>query len=626
MAEGEDPAILKLLVENDTLLRAVDDTLADRSAPHGATCNTGTCEGIGHGEVKFDAEDLRSGPEFAELLAKRRGHLHRKRFHATDVADSLAERLANAAHTSAAATAVENKAKAVGNRAVAKVGGLIDGATAAFGSFGGKKKEPKEEAPEATPQPAATMEIKEVNLDWGGKYPPVGYGEQMHAKHFSHLPKGYLDGAGFGCIPAAVLEAHDEWDKTNQTNPVMWRFKHLNFRIADAEMGLASELGIDPNDLKLTSSAEMSLCSVVESIPWLPGDGILLVTDEAVYVRKAVDRAQQRYSVHIHVIAPPAPFSAEEIKTEVAQWCSTLTEQDAIKYKLAIIPEVAFKTGIKIKTTVLTEELHKKGIAVYVDGTMAVGNRESPEVRGCDWYGASLSNWMYCEPGAAFLICHPLKQPCTNTLTVSYFDRGPANAEGFNSSFEKEFSYAGLQDFATWCSIYHALEFVSKCCTPEKSIRVLDTIGKAFNSPWSNARKYTHGLAEQVVEKVTAAWGTSPLQTDKDYAGMPVIPLPGGQGFGDDVAASITVHCATRPEDRGGPLSVRIVSVLMKADGGSPVPTLCARFTCQVFNAIEEYVAAAEYIKELQQSPGYSGVTTGLENQELAVQMVQTFI
>jgi len=593
-------------VKNDVLLRTLDDTVADRSAPHTTRCNTDKPKGIESEGFKFGAEDTRGQPEFAETLAKRRDHLHRMRFHATDVVDSFRETLYDAFHNNSALNAMEASSKATGNRVMGKIGGAIDSI--------GKKKDAMKDTQ------SSTLEVKEINLDWAKKYPAVSYGREMREKHFSHLPKGYLDGAGFGCTPAAVLEAHEQWNSTNQHNPVMWRFK-MPLRLADAEMNLAKELGIDVNDLKLTTGIEASLCSVLESLPWKVGDGILLVTDEANYVRKAVERVQKRNGVHIEVIAPPAPFTDDQIRKLVAEFCKK--EHKPIAYKLAILPEVTYKSGVKIGTTKINKELHQKGLSVFVDGSMAVGNRDlSLQAKGCDWYGASLHNWMYCEPGVGFLVCNQLKQPCTNTLTVSYFDRGSAAAPEFVPSFEKEFSYAGLQDFANWCALYHAMRFVVHCCAPEKT-SFMGSLANMGSTPWGNVRKYTHRLAKQVVEKVTKEWGTSPLQKDGDYAGMPVIPLPGGEGFGDDVAANLTLHFAMRDESRGGPMSLRIVSVPMAKDSGS-VPTLCARFTCQIYNEIDEYVAAAKYVKELLACPGYSGVSTGLD-QVLAQQMAQTF-
>eukprot|EP00756_Hemistasia_phaeocysticola_P005718 Hpha_TRINITY_DN13468_c0_g2::TRINITY_DN13468_c0_g2_i1::g.130920::m.130920 len=613
------PSLAYLEAENDMLLRAVDDALADLSAPQGKTFDTAKKpQGIGTPmwpAIRFDQNDARFNREFAQAMATRRGHMYRMRFHSSDVIDSWSEHLFDVVHSNAAVNAVENQVKATGNRVMAKVGGVTH---SLFG--GGKSKPSANDSSGQLPmmdKPAdeiSTFEVKEVNLDWTVKYPPVPFGQEMWTVHFRHLHRGYLDAAGGGCIPGPVLEAHDQWDKANQFNPVMWRFKHLNFRIADAENALSKELGIDPNDLKLTTGVEMSLCSVIESLPWQPGDGILMITDEAVYARKAVERAEQRYGIHIHRIAPCAPFSDEQIRREVISWCEQRQDKQ-VHYKLAILPEVTYKTGIKIKTTKITAALHGQKCAVFVDGTMAVGNRElGLQGKGCDWYGASLSSWMYCEPGTGILVCHPLKQPCTNTLTVSYFDRGPADGEKFTKSFEREFSYSGLQDFATWCSIYHALRFVKHCCSGKDR----DQSG----SSWTKVREYTHGLAKKVVREVTRKWGTKALQENGDYAGMPVIPLPGGQGFDDRVAAILSIHCASRPVERGGPLSLRIVSVPMAPGGGSP--TLCARFTCQVFNVLEDYLAAADYILQLRQSPGYASVSTGVADSDLAVRMYQT--
>lgn len=336
---------------------------------------------------------------------------------------------------------------------------------------------------------------------------------------------------------------------------------------------------MDPNDLKLAVSAEQGLCSVLGSLSWQAGDGIVMLTDEYEGAAGAVRACARRHGLRVHTIRVPLPTTGAKVGALVRDWAARLAPQH--RYRLAVMPEVTYQSGVKLPCRKISGYLHKAKIAVFVDGTMAVGQRDLTITgKHCDWYAASLCHWMFCPQGVGFLVAHPLKQLCTNTLTVSYFDRGPADRAGFKTSFEKEFSYTGLQDFAPWCAAYHAIEFAKNVC-----------------GGFSEARAYTHDLARRVAQEVGRLWGTAPLQEDGDFGAMPVMPLPGGQGFDARAAATLTAHLSN------GPSVVRVVSLHV---GGAP--TLCARWSCQVYNELAEYVDAATVLRSLQQNPGYGRI------------------
>eukprot|EP01062_Namystynia_karyoxenos_P012254 TRINITY_DN14406_c0_g1_i1.p1 TRINITY_DN14406_c0_g1~~TRINITY_DN14406_c0_g1_i1.p1 ORF type:complete len:702 (+),score=198.63 TRINITY_DN14406_c0_g1_i1:468-2573(+) len=636
---GDYEAFLKARALNNELLLLLDDALADASAPQkggeyrlvkapvgldgviGTPCSNGREEAL-----------LSRLP----LYAKRRGHMHRLRFCMTDVIDTFLEKVSDAVHSNPVANKLEGFVKAKGQRMLLKAGGAADQAkdtvSAVAGGLGFRKGsgfKPVGAQGPPTSKPG-TFDIHEVRIDWT-RYPAQPFGAMTLRTHFDHLGnectgrRKYLDGAG-GCVPRVVMDAHYHWDKTCQADPVMFRFKVLPQRLRSAELFLATELGVDPNDLKLTVSIDHSMGCVLRSLPWATGDAILMITDEWYGGRRAVRATARRFGLDVFVITPELPTTDERIRKQVENWLATHPGRGRVK--LAILPEVTYQSGIKLRTTKLTDMLHQRRISVFVDGTMAVGHRDLRiGMKHADWYGASLSSWMYCEAGTAILVTSPLKQPCTNTLTVSYFDRGPADQPGFCNSNEKEFSYTGLQDFAPWLSVYQALRFTVHCCTAEQGPGGTSsgTVRDDESGSFAKVRAYTFQLAKRVVELLHRKWGTTPIQQDGDFGAMPVVPLPGGQRGDVRTAAMLTTHFAETP----GACVMRIVCLedvdsVDRVTGRFRGPTLCARFTCQIYNELADYDAAADQVLLAQSSPGYGAVANFVADPQMAERMYHT--
>ena len=65
-----------------------------------------------------------------------------------------------------------------------------------------------------------------------------------------------LDSASFGCCPRPVLDSRAEWEQEVQYDPVVWRFKSLNFRIMEASAKMAHMIQADPRSLFVCERCE----------------------------------------------------------------------------------------------------------------------------------------------------------------------------------------------------------------------------------------------------------------------------------------------------------------------------------------------------------------------------------
>ena len=572
--------------ENDLLLLLLDDVLTDAAAKGKSlkACSKGVEEvGIAK-KIQFaevpELESLESTDErMHELYKDRRGHAAVKRYAKTDIVDTFAEKLVDTIHSNAAITKLESTVKKKGYKVLGSIGGKLDKATSSI-----KKALPGSSSTDdkctLSEKKYATIEIPECHIDWGPKFKSEQFGDALRRAHFSSLQRGYCSPATIGVTPDKVREAHRQWDVANQTDPVLWRFKTLPLRVRQAEHAIADILGVDPNDLKLCLNADQAISTIIKSLEWVCGDIILFASDVTLSTKNLLYRIAAEKGVELHEWTVPLPNSGESAVDFLKHSLEMLIGQEnhrnekLPRVKLFVFPEVGYTNGIRLHSKRVSSIFHKAGISVLCDGSLAVGQYHTE--RHSDWYVATLSHWMFTEPGTAVIICHPLKQITTETLTVSYFDRGSAYQKGYNPSFEKEFSYQGLQDFAPWCSIHQAVKFAVKVCGGLEVIR-----------------SYCRKLAKEVAAAVGAVWGTQPVQQNGEFGWMPVLPLPGGVGHNEATAAHMTA--AFGMYAGGCPFFVHIVSLNLNG-----VDHLCARFSCQVYNELSEYVEAAEYIASLQ--------------------------
>ena len=603
---------------NDILLQMLDDALVDKAAgktenplketeveaPGAPEAGKKSVKAGFASKVTFQEvpgrEDLWTTDErLHELYALRRGHASVKRYGMTDVVDTLMETVADSLHSNALINKMESEVKKRGYKVLGSLGGKLSKAsnsvTKATSKAGGLFSSSSSSAPPAAPEDAAdasslkvaggdgqsVIEVMECVIDWRSTtYPEIkekDFGPTMRQWHFTNVPRGHLSGVSMGATPDAVREARVRWDQANQRDPVLFRFKTLPLRLRQAEHQVASVLGVDPNDLKFCLNADQAISSVLKSLPWAPGDAIVHTTDLTASALACLRRLSTTHGVVLYDATAPLPATTEQQHEHYRKFIADLAARGLIAaVKLAVFPEVGYRSGVKVSVRKLSAMFHKHKVSVLVDGSMAVGNVEvGLSGKGADWYVASLCHWMFADAGLGVIVAHPLKQPVTETLTVSYFDRGLANAQKHNLSFEKEFSYQGLQDFAGWCAVHQSMTFVTKIC-----------------GGWPVVWRHNQALAKRVAGEVSAAWGTQPVQADGQYGSMPVVPLPNAAGpwCTEAHAAHLTALLALE-----GTYVVHIVVLPLHG-----VNTLCARFPCQIYNDAGEYTEAAARIAALQ--------------------------
>eukprot|EP00668_Euglena_longa_P014739 GGOE01018757.1.p1 GENE.GGOE01018757.1~~GGOE01018757.1.p1 ORF type:complete len:668 (-),score=225.53 GGOE01018757.1:40-2043(-) len=387
-----------------------------------------------------------------------------------------------------------------------------------------------------------------VTLQWG-RYPQPSFGKDM--LQLFHHRSIYLDAVSFGCCPIPVLDAREQWDIVNQVDPVLWRFRSLMLRLKETSSRMALFIQADPSDVQFLLNAPTGISTILKSQAWKVGDRIVLLSCDFHHTLAAAHSVAAQFGVEVVVLPITFPSTEEQLLAVVE---ATLKSLQGLSPKLACVPHVT-PDGWQLPAKKLTKLFHRYGVAVVMDGSLAVGHFDVNVGNiAADYYIASLDKWLYAPQGVGFLVVAPHKQEGLFPLTVSYFA---------GQGYEKEFTYTGLQDFGSYTTVMQSLEFTEKVCRGAKE-----------------SQAWCCQLAARMVHVLEAMWGTRVVQSvngEACYGRLPVIPVPGGEHQTPDVAHRLMHYLAICH-------NINVFCFI----GTYDIPRLCVRLTAQVFNDVSD--------------------------------------
>eukprot|EP00667_Euglena_gracilis_P004335 EG_transcript_4357 len=398
-----------------------------------------------------------------------------------------------------------------------------------------------------------------VTLQWG-RYPQPSFGKDM--LQLFHHRSVYLDAVSFGCCPIPVLDAREQWDIVNQVDPVLWRFRSLMLRLKETSSRMALFIQADPSDVQFLINAPTGISTVLKCQAWKVGDRVVLLSCDFRHTQAAAHSVAAQFGVEVVVVPITFPCTEDQLLAVVE---ATLKSLQGLSPKLACVPHVT-PDGWQLPAKKLTKLFHRYGVAVLVDGSLAVGHFDVNVGNiAADYYIASLDKWLYAPQGVGFLVVAPHKQEGIFPLTVSYFS---------GQGYEKEFTYTGLQDFGSYTTVMQSLEFVEKVCHGAKELQA-----------------WCCQLAARMVHTLETLWGTRVVQCvggEPCYGRLPVIPVPRGEYQTPDVAHRLMYYLAMH----------RDIHVFCFV-GTYDVPRLCVRLTAQVFNDAADAEALGRAVLDL---------------------------
>ncbi|MCX4750196.1 aminotransferase class V-fold PLP-dependent enzyme [Kitasatospora sp. NBC_01287] len=357
----------------------------------------------------------------------------------------------------------------------------------------------------------------------------------------------HLNHGSYGAVPAPVREAQRRLSAEQEADPDAF-FAVLPERVAAARTELAPVLGADPLGLALVSNVTEAVAVVLDSIPFGPGDEILVTDHGYGVVTRAAERRAAECGARVRVV--PVPL---ELLDPAPAVLDAVTERT----KVALLDRITSPTARELATPPLLRALAERGVLTMVDAAHVPGMLAPDlEVGRPDFWFGNLHKWAFAPRPTALLAVTEAWRERIRPLTYSW-----EHEHGFPFNVE----WRGTADYTGWLAAPTAL-------------RVLEGLGV------ERVREHNVRLAAYGQRRLVELTGLPPLPGSERLA-MRAVRLPAG--VAEDEAGVRQLMRAV-----GERLGSR-VAVRPWVGGG------VLRISAQVYNRAEEYEKLAAGLGEL---------------------------
>ena len=329
----------------------------------------------------------------------------------------------------------------------------------------------------------------------------------------------YLNHGTVGVTPRAVLEAQQRWRDRIERHPSrfllreLWTFTGTGRRepilMRQAAAAVAAFVGARPEDLVFIDNTTAGVNAVMQSLPFQPGEEILLTDQIYGGLLTAVQHWAGRAGATIRVVALPYP--AFDPGVALQRFADAITPRT----RLVIAEHIAAETALICPVADIVRLAHDRGVPVLIDGAHVPGQLDlDVSALGADFYIANLHKWAMAPRSCAFMVTAPAFQPQLHPPVISW---------GYGTGYTQEFDWVGTRDATPWLTAPDGIEFLLS----------LDL------AAW---RHYTHELAWSGAKMLTARWDT-PLEMPETCVGsMATVMAPARCGTTKAEASRLRDH------------------------------------------------------------------------------------
>ncbi|KAK3845468.1 MAG: PLP-dependent transferase [Linnemannia gamsii] len=323
---------------------------------------------------------------------------------------------------------------------------------------------------------------------------PGPFGHQQR-KNFL-FPEDYtqFNHGSFGTFPKVVQDDLRAWQDRVERNPDLWMRRDLYTALDDIKTQLSEFVNCDKEELALVTNTTIGVNTVLRSLRFDPGDRILVLSTGYVSVNQTVryicDTHTDVKVIEVHVTFP---ISDKDILTKVEDALKEHKElKDGSRVKLGIVDWISSVPSVVHPVKELVELLHSYGALVYVDGAHSIGQVpvDLSYLRP-DFYITNCHKWLFSVRGSALLYVAKRHQHMIHPTAIT---------GEYSQGFEREFGWAGTQDYSSIMSILSALTFRKQY--GEDAII-----------------SYTHSLALEGGKAMAKILGTQTLTIDDHHVG-----------------------------------------------------------------------------------------------------------
>jgi len=311
----------------------------------------------------------------------------------------------------------------------------------------------------------------------------------------------FLNHGSFGACPSAVLERQAQLRRQLEAEPVQFLMRTAPPLLDRSREQLGQFVGAPAEDLVFVRNATSAVNAVLRSIPFQPGDEILVTDHEYNACRNAVDFIAARCGCRVVVAHVPVPLAGPEAVVEAMM--AHLTPRT----RLAMLDHVTSPTAIAFPVEPLVRALAAQGVDALVDGAHAPGMIPLDLARlGAAYYTGNCHKWLCAPKGAAFLYVRPDRQEEIHPNVISH---GLNRCRPGAPRWHDEFDWTGTDDPTPWICVGEAIAFLD---------------GLAGGMAALMARN--HELATAARAILCNALGAEPLAPESMLGSMAAVRLP----------------------------------------------------------------------------------------------------
>ena len=329
----------------------------------------------------------------------------------------------------------------------------------------------------------------------------------------------FLNHGSFGARTKIVLARQQKLRTEMERQPLTFLARTYQERLDAARAVLAGFVGAAEEDLVFVRNATTAVNSVLRSLPFGPGDEVIVTSHGYRACNKSVEYAVEPRGGKVVVAEIPFPIERPEQAVDAIFDC--VSERT----KLALVDHVTSPTALVLPLERIVAGLNERGVDTLVDGAHAPGMIPLEiEKLGAAYYTGNLHKWPCCPVGAAFLWVRPNRQEGIHPAVISH---GYRNARPGRPPLQEEFDWQGTDDPSSWMCLETSLSYFD------------EAIGGM-----AAAAERNHTMAVEARRFLCDALEIVPPCPEEMLGSMATIPLSGGPKWeaAEAVSSAVAVH------------------------------------------------------------------------------------